>query len=215
MAIGPIRLDRLLTFEKITNPNGTPDFDFQAKWDRVMQNIEASVNAVIDAQNAADAANAAAAAATSAAATANTAATGASTAAATAQAAADATASETSIVNSFVKGFAGASPLEADSSGNVTVKSHTRQYGDTTLNPDVAITGGVLATAAASTSIVRVYYDDATRADGTPTFAFTVDPAASPIQGGDRHVIGAVEIPAAGTSDGGFVRQPGYTGIQP
>ena len=201
MAISPIRLDRLLKWEKVANPDGTPTQAYQLKWQRVMENIEDSVNAVIDAQNAADAANAAAAVATAAAATANN--------------AAEATTAETSIVNSFVKGFAGTSPLEADSAGNVTVKSHTRQYGDTVLNPDVAITGAVLATAAAATSIVRVYYDDATRADGTPTFAFTVDPAASPIQGGDRHVIGAVEIPAAGTSDGGFVRQPGYTGIQP
>jgi len=208
MAILPIRLDRLLKWENVTNPDGTPNQAFQAKWQRVMENIEESVNAVIDAQNAADAANAAAVVATTAAATANTAATNAANAA-------EATASETSIVNSFVKGFSGASPLEADNAGNVTVKSHTRQYGDTVLNPDIVITGTVLATAAAAASIVRVYYDDATRADGTPTFAFTVDPAASPIQGGDRHVIGAVEIPAAGTSDGGFVRQPGYTGIEP
>jgi hypothetical protein len=136
-------------------------------------------------------------------------------AAVTANEAADAVTSEQSIVSSFVKGFAGNSPLEADSAGNVTVKNQIRQYGDTALNPDVPITGSVLATGAAVGAIVRVYYDDPTRADTTPTFLFTVDPAAEPVQGGDRHVIGAVEIPAAGTSDGGYVRPPGYTGVTP
>lgn len=136
-------------------------------------------------------------------------------AAASADEAADAAASETSIVNSFVKNFTGASPLEADDLGNVTVKNHDRQYGNTTLNPDVSITGDTLATGAVTGETVRVYYDDATRADTTPTFAFTVDPADAPVQGGDRHVIGAVEIPAAGTSDGGYVRPPGFTGPTP
>lgn len=120
--------------------------------------------------------------------------------------------SEQSIVNSYVTSFAGASPLAADSAGNVTVKNHTRVYGNTTLNPNVAITGTVLATGAASPTIIHVFYDDATRADTTPTFQFSTT---QPVQGGDRHVIGAVEIPAAGTSDGGYVRPPGYTGPAP
>ena len=60
MAIAPIRLDRLLKWENVANPDGTPTQAYQLKWQRVMENIEDSVNAVIDAQNAADAANAAA-----------------------------------------------------------------------------------------------------------------------------------------------------------
>lgn len=135
----------------------------------------------------------------------------ANAAAANANAAAGAAQSETSIVNSFVKDFVGASPLEVDAAGNVTIKNHTRQYGDQMLNPDVAITGAILATGATAGQIVRVYYDDPTRSDTTPTFAFSIDPVTPPIQGGDRHVIGAVEIPGAGTSNGGYVRPPGYT----
>ena len=74
MAIAPIRLDRLLKWENVANPDGTPTQAYQLKWQRVMENIEDSVNAVIDAQNAADAANAAAEAANTAAETATTAA---------------------------------------------------------------------------------------------------------------------------------------------
>ena len=58
MAIAPIRLDRLLRFDRVADVNGMASGDLQAKWQRVMEEIESSVNAVIDAQNAADAANA-------------------------------------------------------------------------------------------------------------------------------------------------------------
>lgn len=194
MAIIPIRIPNFQQSRAIVDKDGRPSADFLRYLNKAFQDIQNGANAIIAAQNAADAAN---------------------TAAANANAAADSVTSEQSIVTSFVKGFAGASPLEADNLGNVTIKNHTRQYGDTVMNPDVAITGAVLATAAAAASIVRIYYDDATRADTTPTFAFTIDPASQPVQGGDRHVIGAVEIPAAGTSDGGYVRPPGYTGAIP
>lgn len=135
-------------------------------------------------------------------------------AAASADEAADAVTSEQSIVTSFVLegSFAGASPLEADSSGNVTVKAHTRRYGNTTLNPDVLIASGVVATGGVPTDTVWIFYDDATRADTSPTFLFS---ASQPVQGGDTHVIGQVEIPPAGTSDGGYVRPPGFTGATP
>ncbi len=192
-----IKLPRLPNNQQLVDSRGYPTDVFQLWWNQVASSVEGSINGIELALEAAGIALAAADAA--------------QTAADNANAAADGTNSETSIVNSFVKGFAGASPLEADNVGNVTIKNHTRQYGDTTLNPDVAITGGVLATGAAVGSVVRIYYIDASRSNTSPTFQFTVDPASPPIQGGDTHVIGAVEIPAAGTSDGGYVRPPGYT----
>lgn len=196
-----LKLPRLPTNQQLVDERGYPTTVFVLWWQEFADQIETSINGIALALEAAgialDAADVALAAADAA------------------QDAADTTLGESSLVNSFVKDFAGASPLQADSAGNVTIANHTRQYGDTALNPDVAITGSVVATGEVNPAIVRFYYDDATRADTTPTFAFTVDPASPPVQGGIRHVIGAVEIPAAGTSDGGFVQPPGYTGPIP
>lgn len=198
-----LRLTRLDARYRIVNPDGTPTEFFLRLLNKNSESVETNdsaqqeaIEAIQAAQDAADAANAAAD---------------------NANQAAEASAAESSIVSSFVLSgsFAGASPLEADTSGNVTVKNHTRRYGNTSLNPDVAITGAVVGSGASAGSIVRVYYDDPTRSDTTPSFAFTLDPAAEPVQGGDRHVIGAVEIPGTGTSDGGWVRPPGYTGPEP
>lgn len=128
-----------------------------------------------------------------------------------ANAAAEAVTAESSITNSFPTNFV-APLISADNTGVVTIADHDRQYGDGT---SVAVDGDTIATGEANPDIVRVYYDDEARAGGAVTYAFTVDPADPPIQGGDRHVIGAVEIPAAGTADGGYVRPPGYTGVIP
>lgn len=166
-----------------------------------LRSLNNSFKVLEDAQNATAAALAAAGIATAA--------------AAAAAAATAAQKAESSIVNSFVTNFAGASPVSADNAGNVAIANHDRQYGDTTLNPTVAVTGGMLATAAAVGATVRVYYDDPTRAGGAVTYHFTVDPADPPVQGGNRHVVGAVTIPVAGSVDGGFVRPPGFTGDIP
>lgn len=166
-----------------------------------LRSLNNSFRVLVDAQNATAAALAAAGIATAAASEA--------TSATAAQKA------ETSIVNSFPTNFAGVSPVSADSLGNVTIANHDRQYGDTTLNPTVAVTGGVVATGQLSPALVRIYYDDPARAGGAVTYLFTVDPADPPVQGGNRHVVGAVTIPAAGSSDGGYVRPPGYSGDTP
>lgn len=135
-------------------------------------------------------------------------------AAASADEAADAITSEQSLVNSFVTNFT--PPLiQADSAGNVTIADHDRQYGNPALDPTVAVDGDTIASGEVNPAVVRVYYTDPARAGGAVSYLFTVDPADPPVQGGDIHVVGAVEIPAAGTSDGGFVRPPGYTGVQP
>lgn len=174
----------------IVDGQGRPSTEF-------LRALNNAFKVLADAQNATDTALAAAAAA--------------NTAADNAQAAADISASETSLVNSFVTNFAGASPVSIASTGVATIGNHDRQYGDTTLNPTRAVTGNTVATAATAGQTVRIYYDDPTRAGGGVTYQFTVDPADPPVQGGDRHVVGAATVPGAGSVPGGYVRPPGYT----
>lgn len=203
-----LKLPRLQVGFRICDPEtGNVSPEFLLFWQTFAEAIEANVNDINFALEAAgialDAADAA-----------NTAAAAANTAASTAQGAADSTAQETSLVNSFVTGFT--APLISGSSiGTITIANHTRQYGDTALNPSVAVTGGTILTGLVSPALVRVYYDDPTRAGGAVTYQYTVDPADPPIQGGDRHSVGAVTIPAVGSTDGGYIRPPGYTGDIP
>lgn len=131
-----------------------------------------------------------------------------------ANAAAGAVTSESSLVNSYVSNFT-PPVISADNTGLVTIANHDRVYGDPILNPTVAVTGNTVATGKAAGTIVRIYYNDSTRAGGAVTYLFTVDPAPPPVQGGDTHSVGAVEIPAAGSVGGGYVRPPGYTGPIP
>jgi hypothetical protein len=218
MAIAPVRLDRLLKFERIANADGTVNGDFQAKWQKVMEEIENSVNAVIDAQNAADAANAAAAAADAAAAAAQAAADGAQTAADNAQNAADnaQTAAEeasaaTAIANSYVTGVT-ITATDAGASATINISAHTRYYADGT---NVAVTGGSVTGLAYST-LYYIYYDQASRAGGAVTYQATTSEATA-AQVGDRHTVGSVTTPAAAAPDntGDFVYPPGVGNIVP
>lgn len=170
---------------------GKPTFDFQRTWEQQGQAIEGAIqlladalSAVINAQDAADAANAAADAA---------------------NAAADSVTAQSSLATSYVDKYV--SPLiSANSSGNVTIANHDRVYGDGTT---VSVIGGVVVTGLSNPDVARIYYDDPTRAGGAVSYQFTVD-AAVAAQVNDRHSVGAVEIPAAGTQDGGGVLPPGY-----
>lgn len=191
MAIQPIRLDRLLKFENITNPDGSPSQDYQTKWQRVMENIEASVNAVIDAQNAADAATAAAATANAAAGAANTAATTAAGAAATANTAATAASSASALATSGTSGLT-ITATDIGASVTITISAHTRVYGDGT---SVAVTGGTVTGLAYST-VYYIYYDQPSRAGGAVTYLSTTTQATA-AQTADRHSLGAVTTPAA------------------
>ena len=178
---------------------------FERYWDETLTQLEKALNSILEIpliQASLVAVNAATA-------NAQTAANNANTAAATAQSAANAAAIENSIVNSYVTGFAG-NLIVSDRLGNVTIVNHTRVYGDTVLNPSRAVTGNTIATGAASGSTVRVFYDDPTRVGGAVTYQFTVDPAASPTQKGNRHSVGAVLVPAAGTNNGRELTPPGY-----
>lgn len=182
-----------------------PSSEFILFWQQfcqILEGVPAIANAAQEAQDAADAANAAAAAAQSAADTAQGAADAAN-------AAADAATSESSIVASFPTNYT--PPLiEAASTGDVTIANHDRQYGNTTLNPTVSVTGDTITTGGGTGDVIRVYYDDPTRAGGAVTYQFTVDPADPPVQGGDTHVVGAVTIPGVGSQAGNGVRPPGY-----
>lgn len=127
-----------------------------------------------------------------------------------ANAAADSVTSDTSLVNSYPANPSPAPLISANNTGSVTISNHQRVYGDSTLNPTVAVTGGIIGTGQPTGSVIRVYYNDPARAGGAVTYLYTVDPSPPPVQTGNVHSVGAVEIPAAGSVDGGPVRAPGY-----
>lgn len=204
MSIDPLKLPRL-THGWDKQPQLLERYwDIQAtKLEGVLNQI-LSIPLIIDALADLDAAIAAAEAA----------ADNAQAAADNAQNAADSTTSEASLVNSYVSNFT-PPVISADNTGLVTIANHDRVYGDSTLNPTVSVTGGNVATGQPSGAVVRIYYNQPSRAGGAVTYLYTVDPAPPPVQGGDTHSVGAVEIPAAGSVDGGWVRPPGYTGPIP
>lgn len=184
---------------------------FERYWDEAMTRLEDTLNAILqipELQDAIDNANQAAQ-------NANTAASQAQQAADSAKDAADATAKETSLVNSYVANF---TPplLSVTPTGIVTVGNHDRVYGDSAIDPTVPVTGATVNTMAGEGQIVRIYYDDASRSGGVVTYQWTIDPNPPPVQGGNRHSVGVVTVPAAGSppSDGNFVRPPGYVPSQ-
>lgn len=126
-----------------------------------------------------------------------------------ANAAAGSVTSETSLTSSYPSNFV--SPLiSSDNTGVVTIANHDRVYGDSTLNPTVAVVGGIVATGTSPGQTVRVYYNDPTRSGGSVTYLFTVDPAEPPVQTGDTHSVGAATVPAGAPEPGGPVRPPGW-----
>lgn len=178
---------------------------FERYWDEAMTQLETTLNAILEIPELQTAIQQAKAAADNA----NAAAATAQDAADSAQGAADATAADTSLVNSYVANFT-APVLSATSLGVVTIANHERVYGDSTLNPTVPVTGGSLPTSAATGDAVRIFYDDASRSGGAVTYQFSIDPAPPPVQSGNRHSVGVVTIPAAGSQGGKPVRPPGY-----
>lgn len=179
-----LRLDRISRGDKLTDANGSVTQDFQLRYQRNLEAIEAAVNSVIEAQAAATAANAAAASATAAAATANTAAT-------TAQTAATSASEASSLATSGTSGLT-ITATDAGASATITISAHTRVYGDGT---SVAVSGGSVAGLAYST-VFYVYYDQPSRAGGAVTYLTTTSQATA-AQTGDRHSLGAVTTPAA------------------
>jgi hypothetical protein len=159
-----------------------------------MSNIEKAVNEVLAIpaiQDAIDAAN---------------------TAAANAQGAADAQKATSSLIASYIDptSFSG-DLISVTSAGVVTVKTHTRVYGDSVLNPSRSVTGSTFTVSGVSSGdIIRISYSDPTRTGGAVTYTTTVDPAAPVPQGGSNHSVGAVSVPAAGSNSGQYINPPGY-----
>jgi hypothetical protein len=164
-------------------------------WDRVMTQIETILNQLLTIPVIQDALADVTAATVAA-----------NTAAAAAQSAADDVTNETSIVNSYPAGYIG-DLISSTAVGVVTIAAHNRVYGDGT---SVAVDPNVIVTGTAPGDVVRVYYDDPTRAGGAVSYLFTVDPATAPVQGGARHSVGVVTVPAVGTASGNNLRAPGY-----
>lgn len=174
---------------------------FPRYWDQAMSNIEKAVNEVL-----------AIPAIQTAIAAANTAAANANAAAATAQNTANTQAQESSLVSSYIdpNSFTG-DLISVSSTGSVTVKTHTRVYGNSTLNPSVSVTGATFSVSGVvSGDIIRIYYNDPTRAGGSVTYVTTVDPNPPLAQSGNTHSVGAGSVPGTGSTPGKIIRPPGY-----
>jgi len=169
---------------------------FERYWDETLFQLEKTLNSILDIPLIQEAVDSAQASANSAQASANS-----------AQASVDTQIEETSLVNSYAEG---SSIVSANSAGNITIATHTRKYGD---GSSVSVTGSTISTSAVSGDVVRIFYDDPTRAGGAVTYQFTVDPATAPVQSGNRHVVGAALIPSSGTNAGKVVGPPGYIDI--
>jgi hypothetical protein len=128
-----------------------------------------------------------------------------------AQAAADGANSVASLTNSGTTGLT----LDGEDAGadaRIVVSAHTRVYGD---GSTLAIAGPVNITGLAYSTEYYVYYDDATRADTTPTYQTTTSEATA-AQVGDRHLVGRVMTPAAlaAPTNGETVRPPGIGNLE-
>ena len=202
------RLPRIPKGQPIVGADGRVDEKFRLWWQRFAEQIEVEVGAL----EAADAAAASAAVAATAAATAQTAATTANTAATAAQTSADGANSVAALTASGVT----PNPLTATDAGadaTITIAAHTRVYGD---GDTLAIAGPTNLTGRAYSTLYYVYYDDATRADTTPSYQTTTS-VATAAQTGDRHLVGSITTPAAAAppETGDYVAPPGVGGIIP
>lgn len=125
-------------------------------------------------------------------------------AASDANAAAQAITAESALQNSYIS----PDTVLSATATTISVAAHTRYYTDGT---SVAVNAGtVAATAAGDTDFV--FYDDPARAGGAVTYQVSTT---SPTQTGNRHVVGAVMVPAAGaTATGGRgPLKPGYVQV--
>jgi hypothetical protein len=191
-----LRLTRLDASLPIVNPDGTPTAQFLRLFNGNDDAIERNDAAQAEAIEAIAAAQAAADAANEAAENANT--------------AAESVTASDNLGKSFVADYT-PPMVEADNAGNVTIANHDRVYGDGT---SVPVTGDTLATGEVNPAYVYIYYDDPARTGGAVTYEFSTTEADA-AQIGDRHSVGAVQIPAAGTASGGYARPPGYGGVEP
>lgn len=189
------RYNKLQRGVPITDKAGQPTAAFQLYWQQAIEGLQSQIDAIAAAQAAADAANAAAAAADAA--------------ATSAQNAADEAAAATAISNSYPTGLT-LTGTDAGSDATVSISAHTRVYGDGT---SVSVNSGTITGLAYSTDYY-VYYDQASRAGGTVSYQATTT-ITTAAQTGDRHTVGKVTTPAAGSppNTGNQVEPPGVGNI--
>lgn len=192
MAFKLPRFDRSIP---IVYDNKTPTLPFQQWWDMALKKIEAAIVGIQDALTAAGIALDAAAAAEAA--------------AATAQTAADSVTATAKLSSSGVSGCT-ITGTDVGTDVTVAISSHTRLYGDGT---SVAVTGGNVTGLLYST-LYYIYYDDPAFAGGAVTYQATTSDATA-AQTGNRHLVGSVLTPAAGSppEGGKLVKPPGVGGI--
>jgi hypothetical protein len=188
--LSQIDLAQLGKLDRQILAKGFNSFEFQLRFQRVVEAIEASINAINDAVNANTANIAALQAISVQAQTANDAATTVST--------------RTSIESSYTDPT---SVLTASADGTITIAAHTRRY---TNGDSVSVSAGSVSGLANETRYT-VYYSDAAREGGMVTYVATTNAVA---QGGNTHVVGVATVPATGqpNADGQSPTAPGYIG---
>lgn len=190
MALTPVRIPTLTQLQPFVDKDGRLTNGALSTLNSALQQLGAAFNElaaipeirdlVAQAQAAAEAAQGAAETAQNAADAAQGVADGAASDAAAAR-------REAALVNSYI---VPSRVLEA-SDTLITIDPHTRFYADGT---SVPVDGDTIAPTAPGV-VNYVFYDDPTRAGGTVTYL--VDTAA-PVQTGNRHVVGAVNVPGVG-----------------
>jgi len=208
MALTPIRIPTLTQSEPIVDKDGKPTNYFLRTLNGILRSLADAITQlqqlplIQDALAALDDATQAAQAAADAA---QAAAADSMDAAAASAAATAANARETSLQTSYISPAA----VLTSTLTTITVASHNRIYPGAAGGPatTVAVTGATVPTTGAG-DVDYVYYTDPTRAGGVVAFQVST---AAPTQTGDTHVVGAVTVPATGSSNGGRGPQPpGY-----
>lgn len=180
------KLDRIMRQEEIVELSRVASLRYQLLWQRTMEAIEAAFTALSQQVNDNTAIIAEIRAAQQLAQAAN--------------ANADAVSAQLSLANSYVT----PQPLSASSDGTITIAAHNRVYGDVSVSVNAGSISGF-----AQGTFVEVFYEDAARAGGSVTYQGTTGLVA---QEGATHIVGGVEIPAAGQPPvpGATPQPPGY-----
>lgn len=195
-----LRLDRLAQNIEVVDERRRPSSAFLIYWQRLVGQLERAIQLIVQLTGIQDQFDEALKQAQAATKAAQDAADAAKAAADTAQQQTDATKREAALQSSYIDP---ASVLTATST-LITIAPHTRYYSDGT---SAMVNGGSVA-ATIPNDVDYVSYVDADRAGGAVVYVVSTTP---PVQTGDTHVVGAVQIPAAGTADGGDGPQrPGY-----
>lgn len=181
------RLDRRM---QLNTREGNPSTEFQLRFQRAMEAIEAAVNSLNAAVSAQGVQIAALQAISAQAQAANDNANRVNT--------------RTSIEASYTNPT---SVLSASATGTITIEAHDRVYTDESLT--VAVNAGTIS-GLLNERFYTVYYTDAARAGGAVTYQAE---EAAIAQGGSTHVVGRVTIPASGQppTTGAGPTPPGYT----